>query len=389
MILNRKYDANSLLLTGEKGSTDRMLYLDCTSDTRDMWLVQFCSSEVLTFENLKKIIPADTLDQIRNKKIVLLLENFDNPDIENLVNCIYQEVVINGDIPVSQIKLLSCMYDIVYQIKPAAEKFNLAEIEFEYYNYWEAKFKKIYNRSVLRPISPRIKKTYNKKFVCLIRRYQPERCMIFILLNNRNLIDQGHVSFTSSNYDPPWSEIINNLYTSFPRLTHEIDQLDPDIENKIPLYLDEMTRHTPSRFLLNFHSGLDACYVNTYFSLVLETNFSRRHGSMVTEKIIRAIVNRHPFIVVASDHYLALLRFLGYKTFDGIIDESYDLETNHENRLVKVVNEVDRLCKLTGDELQDFLIKSQEICEYNFQRFVNNTDNYIYNKEQLLCQQFI
>jgi hypothetical protein len=389
MILNQKYDANSLLLTGEKGSTDRMLYLDFTSDTRDMWIVQFCSTEVLTFENLKKIIPADILDQIRNKKIVLLLENFDNPDIENLVNCIYQEVVINGNIPVGQIKLLSYIYDIFYQIKPAAEKFNLDEIEFEYYNYWEAKFKKIYNRSVLRPISPRIKKSYNKKFVCLIKRYQPERCMIFILLNNRNLIDQGYVSFTSSNYDPPWSEIINNLYDSFPRLTHEIDQLDPDIENKIPLHLDEMTRHTPSRFLLNFHSGLDSCYVNSYFSIVSETNFSRRHGSMVTEKIIRAIVNRHPFIMVASDHYLALLRLLGYKTFDGIIDESYDLETDHNTRLIKIVNEVDRLCKLTGNELQDFLIKSQEICEYNFQRFLNNSDNYIYNKEQLLCQQFI
>lgn len=389
MILNRKYDANSLLLTGEKGSTDRMLYLDCTSDSRDMWLVQFCSSEVLTFENLKKIIPADTLDQIRNKKIVLLLENFDNPDIENLVNCIYQEVVINGDIPVSQIKLLSCMYDIVYQIKPAAEKFNLAEIEFEYYNYWGAKFKKIYDRSVLRPISPRIKNTYNKKFVCLIKRYQPERCMIFILLNNRNLIEQGHVSFISTNTDPSWSEIINNLYSLFPGLTHEIDQLDPDIENKIPLQLDKVDKDVTNRFLNNFHSDLDSFYANTYFSLVLETNFSRRHGSMVTEKIIRAIVNRHPFIVVASDRYLALLRLLGYKTFDGIIDESYDLETNHETRLVKVVKEVDRLCRLTGNELQDFLIKSQEICEYNFQRFVNNTDNYIYNKEQLLCQQFI
>jgi hypothetical protein len=389
MILNQKYDANSLLLTGKKNSTDRMLYLDFTSDTRDMWIVQFCSTEVLTFENLKKVIPADILDQIRNKKIVLLLENFDNPDIENLVNCIYQEVVINGNIPVDQIKLLSCIYDTFYQIKPEAEKFNLAEIEFEYYNYWEAKFKKIYDRSVLRPISPKIKKTYNKKFVCLIRRYQPARCMIFILLNNRNLIEQGHVSFISTNTDPPWSEIVDNLYNLFPSLSHEIDQLDPDIENKIPLQLDKVDKYITNRFLNNFHSDLDSFYANTYFSLVLETNFSRRLGSLVTEKIIRAIVNRHPFIVVASDHYLALLRFLGYKTFDGIIDESYDLETDNNTRLVKIVNEVDRLCKLTGDELQDFLIKSQEICEYNFQRFVNNTDNYIYNKEQLLCQQFI
>ena len=159
MILNRKYDANSLLLTDRINSTDRMLYLDFTSDTRDMWIVQFCSTEVLTFENLKKVIPADILDQIRNRKIVLLLENFDNPDIENLVNCIYQEVVINGNIPVNQIKLLSCMYDTFYQIKPAAERFNLAEIEFEErettaQNFWdnpeiaEKKLKQIRDKKV-------------------------------------------------------------------------------------------------------------------------------------------------------------------------------------------------------------------------------------------------
>ena len=65
MILNQKYDANSLLLTGKKNSTDRMLYLDFTSDTRDMWIVQFCSTEVLTFENLKK---SNTSRYIRSNK---------------------------------------------------------------------------------------------------------------------------------------------------------------------------------------------------------------------------------------------------------------------------------------------------------------------------------
>jgi len=388
MILNEEHDVNSLLLT-DYHSTDRILYSNLTLDSRNIWHLQFRFTDLVTYENLKKVIPLDILDQIRNKKIVLMLETFDNPDIENLVNCIYQEVVINGEIPVEQIKLISCIYDIFYQIKPAAEKFNLAEIEFEYYNYWEAKFKKIYNRSIIRPVSPRIKQAYNKKFVCLIKRYKLERCMLFILLNNRNLINQGHISFTSSEDDPPWLEITKELYNSFPGLSYEIDQLDPDTENKIPLQLDEVDRHTTNRYLYDFHTGLDTFYVNSYFSLVLETNFSRKHGLMVTEKIIRAIVNRHPFIVVGPDHYLALLRLLGYKTFSGIIDESYDLETNHENRLVKITNEVDRLCNLTGTDLQDFLIKSQEICEYNFQRFVNNTDNYIYTKQQLLCQQFI
>ena len=37
-----------------------------------------------------------------------------------------------------------------------------------------------------------------------------------------------------------------------------------------------------------------------------------------------------PFLVVSSTGYLHFLKCKGYKTFNGIINESYDLEENLE-----------------------------------------------------------
>ena len=73
MILNEEHDVNSLLLT-DYHSTDRILYSNLTLDSRNIWHLQFRFTDLVTYENLKKVIPLDILDQIRNKKIVLMLE---------------------------------------------------------------------------------------------------------------------------------------------------------------------------------------------------------------------------------------------------------------------------------------------------------------------------
>jgi hypothetical protein len=57
--------------------------------------------------------------------------------------------------------------------------------------------------------------------------------------------------------------------------------------------------------------------------LVLET-MTRGTTFFPTEKTVRPIVGLKPFVTYASKNYLHYLRNLGFKTFDGIWDESYD-----------------------------------------------------------------
>jgi hypothetical protein len=73
---------------------------------------------------------------------------------------------------------------------------------------------------------------------------------------------------------------------------------------------------------------------------------------------------------------LKYLKQLGYKTFEGLIDESYDREWDDTNRLTMIVNEIERLSNLNSTELSCFLKEAELICSYNFEHLMNS-NNYV------------
>jgi hypothetical protein len=68
---------------------------------------------------------------------------------------------------------------------------------------------------------------------------------------------------------------------------------------------------------------------------------------------------------VSVPRTLELLRELGYETFSPWIDESYDLETDDNQRLLMVAREIQRLSNLTSEELTTYLNGVRDICEHN------------------------
>lgn len=115
------------------------------------------------------------------------------------------------------------------------------------------------------------------------------------------------------------------------------------------------------------------------FHVVTETIFydEKLH---LTEKIFKPIVARRPFLLVGAPGNLAYLKSYGFRTFDRWIDESYDLEKDPDQRLAKIVNELDKLCKLSELELIQVYNEMQEILEYNFQWFYNGFREQITNE---------
>jgi hypothetical protein len=107
-------------------------------------------------------------------------------------------------------------------------------------------------------------------------------------------------------------------------------------------------------------------YADTYFSLVTETNFEYPH-SFRTEKIYKPLKLGHPFIVSANYGFYRDLHNLGYKTFGNLIDESFDLIENNEDRLKRTVQVVEDLCK---SDLKSFLNAAQSACRYNRELFL-------------------
>ena len=71
---------------------------------------------------------------------------------------------------------------------------------------------------------------------------------------------------------------------------------------------------------------------------------------------------KHPFVVVGNKHYLENLRSIGFKTFDGLIDESYDRLNGHQHRAEAIA---DLLSKLDMTNAKQFYDQSRDICEHN------------------------
>ena len=118
----------------------------------------------------------------------------------------------------------------------------------------------------------------------------------------------------------------------------------------------------------NDHSTLVPEYhVNSYCNIVMETHFDadQSGGTFVTEKTFKPIKHGQLFFIAGTAGSLQLLRELGYRVFDDILDNSYDQETDHTQRWLKLSRAIchahEHLPELFNNALPDI--------EYNQQLF--------------------
>jgi len=116
---------------------------------------------------------------------------------------------------------------------------------------------------------------------------------------------------------------------------------------------------------------------NSYFSLVLEAYYKAAFAGriLVTEKSIRPMRYRKPFILIGQPYTLKALQDIGYKTFHPFIDESYDNETDNQKRFIMAMIELEKLCNKSLDELKEFNSRIDHILEYNYNHITNRIEN--------------
>ena len=143
----------------------------------------------------------------------------------------------------------------------------------------------------------------------------------------------------------------------------------PDIEQvfdqaELPrTFVGEQTQQMTSCWLSNFPEAQDSLiYVPTetvYFG-------QRTH---ITEKTFKAIALEMPFVLVASAGSLEYLREYGFQTFDGILDESYDTETNDMRRVERVAQLLKDLDDLSVGERQQIHRACLPRVQHNYNHF--------------------
>lgn len=112
-------------------------------------------------------------------------------------------------------------------------------------------------------------------------------------------------------------------------------------------------------------------YANTRFEVVLETLFDDSRIQL-TEKSLRPIACGHPFMLAATPGSLKYLQEYGFKTFDGIIDESYDNEQDPIMRLNLIINSMKKITSWSAEEQLINWQKIKKITEYNKKYFFSD-----------------
>ena len=216
-----------------------------------------------------------------------------------------------------------------------------------------------------------VRKDLNKSFDFLLLngRLRPHRKYLLHRLRELKILDRGLWTCLDQRCDMRW--------TSYLTLPHQdrdymdepeaVRLLPPDYEiGRAQINLD---RDLPDRdikhFLFNNTWG-DAiinprAYTDTAFSIVTETIYDYPF-TFRTEKIWKPMIMSHPFVVAANVGYYRALHRAGFRTFDNLIDESFDEIWEPRERLETIIEVIQDIVR-NGAEA--FLMASEDVCKYN------------------------
>lgn len=238
------------------------------------------------------------------------------------------------------------------------------------------KFKHIFCNGHWAKVQNRFKTEFNtdkkieKLFLCLSREDKKHRRFLNYSLHKHSLFDKGIISHQRTPSGRPF-DLVNDLQTFSSR-----SDFDKNIYMKYGLrkhFVDSLT--DDSKCLgkaLGAYSFEDYGALNrkVLFELVVESHVD--DYLFVTEKLLKPILYKTPFLVLGCPYTLKYLKLLGFKTFDSVFDESYDKELIFYDRVEAILSNIRDISTLSlQDAIKKFKI-TEEICDYNYNLFLNS-----------------
>jgi len=112
-------------------------------------------------------------------------------------------------------------------------------------------------------------------------------------------------------------------------------------------------------------------YPNFFVELVSLTYFTG-NTFYIDEKIWRPMLMKTPFMVQGPQDFIKNLQRLGFRTFDSWWDESY-VYAPAEQHVQGIINNVQKLSKLTVEQIRDMYNSMLPTLEHNYQRMLELT----------------
>jgi hypothetical protein len=222
-----------------------------------------------------------------------------------------------------------------------------------------------------------------KTYACLNKRIRPHRVWFYNYLYHSGLIDKGLVSMNQFDYHGYFFEnqvidmnIIDKISKDLPLVVHGKSNNEFDDNFYIRRFNDKIS-------------------LDTYMTVISEAHCGDSDQTMfLSEKTFKVIAVNHPFMIMGNKDSMAMMKSMGYKTFDGFIDESYDTLPTHERLqcIIESIRKVDNIndkfewfksmedvIKFNYDTLIGKLFKLPDAM-VKFIKHVEKTSNYVFTQ---------
>lgn len=208
----------------------------------------------------------------------------------------------------------------------------------------------------------------SKDFCALVRLHKDWRMAAMADLMQNRLLDNSYWSYCEIgqlNRSQCPIEV-----DSIPGLLHSIDVFAAGL----PVTADNWTQDQR-----NDHGQIESkFFTDAYFHIVLETHFDAdgSGGAFLTEKTFKPIKHGQPFFIAGPAGSLQALRNLGYKTFDSVLDNSYDTISDNTQRWMALVHSIKQAHQ---QGLHQLAVQCETECLHNQQLFVGSKQQRLSN----------
>lgn len=183
----------------------------------------------------------------------------------------------------------------------------------------------------------------SKNFTVLSRTHKWWRAVIMYDLEQDGILDRSFWSYGDQQCGDQWQ----NNPISCPDREHAVHEfVSRGVRSADDLDQQQQNDH---------HSVSLILYQHSYFHVVLETHLDadQSGGTFLTEKTYKCIKYGQPFFIAGPYGSLQVLRDHGYRVFDDVLDNSYDLEQDATRRWQKLRDTIAN----TNQKAQDLFIK--------------------------------
>ena len=349
-------------------------------------------------EKIRKVLPKNIIEDINQGKLKLLFGTDSEWEYDGFWMEVFKYVKEVG-IKKDKINLMTSNFKTsLTEYNTHSFKFSsISDIRFDLGLFWKDMYGDFfpYTDDFLNQLITHDK---SKKFICMNAHYNEHRHYVVYKLLEKKLFDLGHVSFTlgqGANYVEhskdrmimEWNRMIESGDFEIGNYDLSINMLD-----KLPFFIKEFGLENPKDFwkeemkiknpiLKEITPSIRPWMIrdidlikDTYFCLGVETQVNSDEGNFgnFSEKVMIGWITQ-PTIIVGTAGIISHLKGLGFESYSEMFDESYDDILDTDRRLTKVMNEVERICKLNEDDLKsiykDLLPKvvhnQQKIFEYD------------------------